>query len=208
MARRGGGDLPDLGEAWGIIGRELGLGVTVRGERSVRAEGVVRGRPVVVDIDVNKKGSDFIRMFTDQRRNRLHERWTTLLSVGCSNPRGVAGKIASLIDVESPDWDPRDSDGRKGRVVRADPADLIDVATTPAVRDRLANLSWISVEIEVGAGEVAIREQQRRARDAGYIGGSIIHFPPGPVDPTPRRAVSGPPWWIDLLCDIADAVDR
>ena len=43
---------------------------------------------------------------------------------------------------------------------------------------------------------------------ANYVAGSVIHHYQGAPPPWPERALVGPPWWIDLLCDLADAVDR
>jgi hypothetical protein len=42
---------------------------------------------------------------------------------------------------------------------------------------------------------------------ASYVAGSPIHHYQGTAPPWPERALVGPPWWIDLLCDLADALD-
>jgi hypothetical protein len=43
---------------------------------------------------------------------------------------------------------------------------------------------------------------------ANYVAGSFIHQYQGPPPPWPDRAIAGPPWWIDLLYDLADTLDR
>jgi hypothetical protein len=39
------------------------------------------------------------------------------------------------------------------------------------------------------------------------VAGSVIHQYQGSPLPWPERALAGPPWWIDLLCDLADTLD-
>jgi hypothetical protein len=102
---------PTLGEAWTLLGEQLGLSVEQRGERSIRAIGTVRGRAVTVDIEGEglSKRREFTRFLaglnTISSRNQ-REKWHTTLTVGCANPSRVTGRIESSVDVDDPAWKP------------------------------------------------------------------------------------------------------
>jgi hypothetical protein len=216
LARRWGAvgrfkrDEPELStvEIWQRIGGQLGLSVEFRGDRSLRATGTVRGRPVAVDIDSDQKGSEFLRSFARvQRRSRVHRRWITELTVGCDNPRRVRGTIESVTDLDDPDWDPRNFDPSQCRVIRSDPPELAATVLTSELSDRLMGLVF-DTRIEIDTDVVRLREDCTADAAKGAFGATMIHSRPGPILPMPNRALAGPPWWIDLLCDVAAAVDR
>jgi hypothetical protein len=213
MGGRGGPEEPTLHEAWAMLGERMGLVVEETGKRSVRAHGQVRGRAVNVEIDGGGSGAgrEFARSFfgvnTFGSRNR-REKWHTVLSVGCANPAGATGTITSAVDTDDPAWDPRAYDPRNGRHVVAQPPGLAERAVTPEVRDRLMSII-AEVTIEVQAHEVRLdhRNTAIPGKGANYVAGSVAHHYQGTAPPWPERALVGPPWWIDLLCDIADGID-
>ncbi len=208
---RNDNDEPTLGEAWSVLGARLGLVVEERGERSVRAEGVVRGRSVTVEIDGDAARSEFARFFfglnTISSRNR-RETWHTVLSVGVANPRKVTGVIESIVDPNDPAWNPREYNPRNGRTVASNPASLAPLVLTHDTHERLMSI-MDDVRIEVQPASLRIDHQNTAipGKGAQYVAGSLLHHYQGPPQPWPERAVAGPPWWIDLLCDMADTLD-
>ena len=66
------------------------------------------------------------------------------------------------------------------------------------------------VQIHVLPNEIRIDDHSTAIPDKGanYVAGSLIHHFQGSPPPMPERAIAGPPWWIDLMCDLADALDR
>lgn len=200
---------PTLAQAWQMLGGELGLAVEERGERSVRAVGTVRGRAVEVDIEGTTTGGGFLMQFRPvQRQRKARQRWHTSLTVGCVNPRGLTGRLRSFVDIQHPDWDPRNFDPTHCRVVDAEPHELAAVVLTDDVRARLASV-WGDVEIAVAADHVGVRAEAGTSMEGGFVAGSVIHHPPsGPTLPWPERALAGPRWWVHLLCDVADSLDR
>jgi hypothetical protein len=203
-------DKPTLAEAWGMLGPRLGLNVESSGKDRVLATGVVRGRTVAVEI--SGQGSDqglrgFLREFRPpQRQGRARESWHTRVRVSCANPEGLVGWIESVVDVTDPAWDPRNYDPRAGRVVRSDPADLRARVVTPSVYERLMDIVP-DVRFELDADSLCLDDTSSTSKGSGFVAASPIHGPRGPVVPWPERALVGPPWWIELMCDLADAVD-
>jgi hypothetical protein len=198
---------PGLAEAWQTLGDRLGLAVEVSGERSVRAKGTVRGRPVTVEINGRQRGTEFLQDLAPTHRRRVHQRWSTELTVGCTNPRGLHGVLESIRDIDDPAWDPRNFDMSHCRVVRTDPASLAAWVVTPSIHERMMGLQT-DHRIHVDPAQIRVSADEKTNRDGGYMVGSPIHNAyPRPAQPWPERALAGPPWWIDLLCDIADAVD-
>jgi hypothetical protein len=201
---------PTLAEAWAMLGERLGLEVAARGEHAITAGGIVRGRPVSVEIErkgARSEGWRFLAgLSTISSRNR-RDTWHTVLSVGCTNPSGITGTIESVVDVDDPAWNPREYDPRNGRHVRSDPPGLAHLLDAEA-HERLMSIME-DVVIQVGAATLVIdhRSTTRPDSGAGYVAGSFVHHYQGPPPPWPERAVAGPPWWIELLCDLADAVD-
>ncbi len=202
---------PTLGEAWAVLGERLGLHVEVRGERSVRAHGTVRGREVVVEIEGSGGRREVARFFfginTISSRNR-RETWHTVLSVACVNESGT-GTLESAVDVRDPAWNPREYDPRNGRKVTTDPPGLADRVLTAETREALMNI-MDDVRIHVGRGELRIDDESTAipGKGANYVAGSLIHHSLGSPQPWPERALAGPLWWIDLMCDLADALER
>lgn len=203
-------DEPTLAEAWGMLGPRLGLDVESPADDRVRATGTVRGRTITVEI--SGRGSDqglrgFLREFRPpQRQGRARQSWHTLVHVSCVNPDGLAGSIESVVDVTDPAWDPRNFDPRAGRVVRSDPVDLRERVVTPSVHERLMDIVP-DVRFEVDANSLRLDDTSSTSKDSSFVAASPIHGPRGPVVPWPERALVGPPWWIELMCDMADAVD-
>ena len=62
------------------------------------------------------------------------------------------------------------------------------------------------ITIVIGATSIFIDHHSTSRPDSGarYVAGSFIHHFQGSPPPWPDRAIIGPPWWIDLLCDIVD----
>ncbi len=212
MARKHDSDEPTLAQAWNMLGQRMGLSVEKRGERSVRAHSTVRGRAVNVEIEGDAARSEFARFFfglnTLSSRNR-REKWHTVLSVSCANPGRVTGAIESAVDVRDPAWKPGQYDPRNGRKVRTDPNSLSDRALTADAHERLMSIID-DVRIEVGLTTIRLdhRNTALPGSGANYVAGSVIHHYQGSPPPWPDRALIGPVWWIDLLCDLADTLDR
>ena len=197
---------PTLAEAWHLLAPRYGATVEERDVESVLVRGTVRGRPFVADIAAAKKWNEaLIEMNADPRRRRAHRDWHTELVVACANPRGLAGSIKAFKDLNDPAWDPRNFDPTHCRkVVADDPA--VAASLVPVVAARLLPL-WSDVQLVVDANSVRVLDDSSSAKDIGFVGGSLIHQPVGPVVPWPDRALVGPQWWLELLCDLADAVD-
>jgi len=212
MGRRDNDGEPTLGQAWTTLGKQFGLEVEERGERSIRARGNVRGRSVSVEIEGAAPRSEFARFLfslnTVSSRNR-REKWHTVLTVGCSNPTGATGTISSAVDANDPEWKPGEYDPRSGRKVRTDPPTLADRALCAETHEQLMTI-MDDVTIEVHASAITLEHDNmaRPGSGANYVAGSVIHHYQGSPPPWPARATAGPPWWIDLMCDLADTLDR
>jgi hypothetical protein len=206
-------DEPALGQAWSMLGERMGLSVEQRGERSIRATGTVRGRPVNVEIDGEGKSgrNEFGRFFaglnTISSRNQ-REKWHTMLVVGCTNPSGATGTIESSVDVNDPAWTPGQYDPRNGRSVHTTPPALADLALTADTHERLMSIAD-DVEIQVQPTAIVIDQNSTAIPGSGanYVAGSFLHHYQGSPPPWPERAIAGPPWWIALVCDLADTLD-
>lgn len=208
--RRSAAREPDvsLGDAWRLIAADHGLAVEVRGDTSIHATGVFRGRAIDVDIDGEMRGSELLRYArrAGARKPRPRRRWRSQLVVGCVNPRAPEGTICSAVDVDDPAWQPGRYDPAAGRHVTTDPASLAEVVLTGSVVDRLMSIHG-DVVIAVEEDALRLSEDRTASKDAGFIGGCVIHSFVGSPPPMPGRAIIGPIWWMDLLCDIADAVE-
>ena len=195
-----------------MLGQQLGLTIEKRGERSIRATGVVRGRGVTVEIECKAERSEFWRFLasvsTISSRNRREE-WHTAIAVACVNPSGATDSIASAVDVNDPAWNPRECNPRNGRRVVADPPALGQRALTADTHERLMSI-MDDVRIDVHPQAIVIDDHStaRPGSGANYVAGSLLHHYQGSPPPWPQRAIAGPPWWIDLLCEIADTLDR
>lgn len=212
MARKDYSDEPTLAQAWTMLNERLGLTVEERKERSIRAHGTYRGRMVTVDIDGDTGSTGFARFLfglntISSRNNR--EKWHTVLSVGCVNPSGATGTIESAVDVRDPAWNPREYNPRNGRNVRADPPALAERVLTADTHERLMTITD-DLTISVQATAIIIDDHNTAIPGPGanYVAGSFIHHYQGDPRPWPARAIDGPPWWIDLICDLADTLDR
>ena len=212
MGRKDNEGEPTLGEAWRMLGEQLGLTVEERGERSIRATGVVRGRGITVEIECKNARSEFWRFLanvnTISSRNRRDE-WHTAIAVACVNPSGATGSITSAVDTNDPAWNPREYNPRNGRWVVANPPALGQRALTADTHERLMSI-MDDLRIDVHPQSIVIEEHSTSRPDsgAGYVAGSFLHHYQGSPPPMPQRAIAGPPWWIDLLCEIADTLDR
>jgi hypothetical protein len=212
MARRDD-DEPTLGDAWTMLGEQLGLSVEQRGERSIRATGTVRGRAVTVDIEGEGRSGrkEFGRFLaglnTISSRNQ-REKWHTTLTVGCNNPTGVTGTIESSVDLNDPAWKPGEYDPRRGRSVTTTPPDLADRVLTADTHERLMSITEdLQIEVEPTALVIVDDNTTRPGSGANYVAGSFLHHYQGAPPPWPERAIVGPPWWITLVCDLADTLD-
>jgi hypothetical protein len=203
---------PTLAEAWEHLGAQWGLQVTAARDDSIEAHGTIRGRGVSVMVERTKAVSEGWRFLfgvnTISSRNR-RDTWRTVLAVRCVNPSGLTGRISSFVDVNDPAWTPGQYDPRAGRHVRSDPADLLGRVLDANTHESLMSI-MDDITVHITADTVVIDEQGTSVPDGGarYVAGSFIHHYQGSPPPMPARAVAGPPWWIDLLCDIADTIDR
>lgn len=199
----------DLPQTWQLVAQRHGLELAVAEPSGVHARGVVRGRRV--DARVRGQGSGVQAFMSEfrppQRRRDPRDPWQCALSVECANPRGLTGSLESFVDVRDPAWDPRNFDPGHCRVIRSEPASLAEVVATPSVRERLSSIHD-DVTIEVAPTFVRVAaEGSSKAGEGSYLAGCVIHHYAGPVQPWPERGVAGPTWWLELLLDMADAVD-
>ena len=203
-----GDDAPSLVDAWQMIGHRLGLAVQVRGEHSIEATGSVRGRGVAVSIEGRQVGTELLRGFATTNRKRVHQRWNTQVAVACHNPRRIVGTVEMFTDANDPAWNPRVFDPAQCRAVRATTPGLADLTLSPSLRARLAPVLF-DPRFDISADAVRLVTDEKKVDvDGGYFVGSPIHvnYPNAP-QPWPERAVAGPVWWIEMMCEIADAVD-
>jgi hypothetical protein len=201
-------DKMSLVEAWQVLGERHRLAVTSSNSEAIVATGVVRGRSLRVDIHRNRKLSEpFQGMAEKHRRRDMRYEWTTELTVACVNPRGLQGALQSFVDIRDPARKPRD--GERCRIVRTEPASLAQHVLNESIHARLDDLNGDQqILIEPRQIRLTVDSTSLQQKDA-YFTGSPLHVEyPGPWPATFReRALVGPPWWFDLLCDIADAVD-
>ena len=204
-----------LAQTWTTLGPRLGLVVEVHADDAITAEGTVNGRGVKVEIAAgsgNRLGgaiADFAQEFSNQRSRKKTKRrpWRPVLAVACTNPRQLTGTITSAVDVNDPAWNPRNFDPAHCRVVRAEPAALAAAVLTPAVNERLLGVVG-DVSLAISPEFVAVAREDDVSVEAGFIAASIIHQLPISLPPWPDKGLIGPPWWIDTLCVVADALDR
>jgi hypothetical protein len=199
-----------LVEAWQTLGDRLGLDVTSSNPEAIVATGVIRGRPIRVDIHRNRKASEpFQGMAEKRRRMKMRHHWTTEVTVACTNPRGLQGAVQTFVDIRDPAWKPLDVDRSRCRIVRTDPAWLAPQVLDESIHARLHGMTGDhQILVEPTQIRLAVDDTSQQVEN-GYFTGSPLHVEyPGPWPATFReRALVGPPWWFDLLCDIADAVD-
>jgi hypothetical protein len=211
MFNKGGAkDTMSLVEAWQALGERYGLDVTSSNSESVVATGVVRGRPIRVDIHRNRKASEpFQGLAEKRRRMKMRHHWSTELTVACANPYGLQGAVQSFVDIRDPAWKPLDADPSRWRIVRTEPASLAGHVLDASIHARLQGLNGDQqIFIEPTQIRLTVDDTSEQV-DNGYFTGSPLHVEyPGPWPATfSERALVGPPWWFDLLCDIAEAVD-
>ncbi len=212
FTRRGRDDVADelgLDDAWRTLAPELGGAVEVRSARSVHVVGRRRGRTFEADVDADGLGpTDVLRMaFGETKRKRqAYRQWRTSLSVSCAAAAERRGTLRSYVDVRDPAWNPRVYDPNAGRAILTDPPTLAAHVLTPAIRAKLLEIA-VDVDITIHPDAVRIEHHTKVPQESGFLAGSVIHAYPGPVQRMPASAVAGPPWWIDLLCDIAELAE-
>lgn len=212
MGRKEREHVPTLAEAWGHLGAQWGMQVTAARDDSIEAHGTIRGRGVSVMVERKKAVSEGWRFLfgvnTISSRGR-RDTWRTVLAVRCVNPSGLTGRIVSAVDVNDPAWIPGQYDPRAGRHVRSDPPDLLGRVLDANTHERLMSI-MDDITVHINADTVVIDEEGTSLPDGGssYVAGSFLHHYQGSPPPMPDRAVAGPPWWVDLVCDIADTIDR
>lgn len=66
------------------------------------------------------------------------------------------------------------------------------------------------VRIHVGRAELRIDDESTAVlgKGANYLADSLIYHYLSSPQPWPERALVGPVWWIDLMCDLADALEH
>jgi hypothetical protein len=196
---------PPLPELWRTIAPSYAAIVDERGEESVMVTGTARGRTFEVDIESRRKRLEALhRIGQGPREKAVYRTWRSSLAVSCANPHRLQGTLKAFVDVRDPSWDPRNFDPANGRRIVVEPPELASRLAPPSVQERLMQVRD-DVTIVVDGGLVRIDDEQKAKVEIGYFGGCVFHQRPGPVGPD--RFVSAPPWWIDLLCDIADSVD-
>jgi hypothetical protein len=206
---RGGDDgEPTLVEAWQALAARHGLAVDVTDEQSIRAGGTYRGRTLAVDIHRDRKPTEpFHGLASRRRRGHMRQHWVTEVTVSCTNPAGSVGALQTFTDIRDPSWDPRNFDPAHCRIVRTEPASLADRVFTSSIHERLAGMRY-DHQIHVEPTRIRLFSNDTAAGENGYFIASPIHSEyPGSPPPWPERALVGPSWWFDLLCDIADAID-
>lgn len=204
--KKRGDDKPALDEVWQTLAPQYAATVEVRGPESVRVTGSVRGRGLLVDIESRKRALEELhRIGTGRRAQQAYRMWTSDLAVSCANPHGLQGTLTSFQDINDPAWDPRGFDPSQCRKVVTDPPALAAQIVTPSIHDKLLR-PWDDFTIHVDATAVRLYTQKQANLDLGYFGGCPFHVHPdgGTME---HRFLVGPPWWVDLLCEIADAVD-
>ena len=203
-------DTMSLVEAWQALGDRYGLDVTSSNPEAIVATGVIRGRPIRVDIHRNRKASEpFQGMAEKRRRMKMRHHWTTEVTVACANPRGLQGAVQTFVDIRDPAWKPLDVDRSRCRIVRTDPSWLASQVLDASIHARLHGMTGDhQILVEPTQIRLTVDDTSQQVEN-GYFTGSPLHVEyPGPWPATFReRALVGPPWWFDLLCDIADAVD-
>jgi hypothetical protein len=212
MPDRRDDDAPPLHEAWQLFDQRIGGGlrITPTDEHGVHVDGVVRGRAVAVDVVGARSGNQALRELFHQPGRMRHDArtvWQSQLVVACHAPASLVGTIDSWVDTNSPSWDPRVYDPRNGRIVRADPPALAATVLSPSIVDRLSGIIE-DVRIVVGTESIGLRHEGTSSVDGGYVAGSVLHHPIGPVVPWPDRAIVGPWFWFGVLYDIADLLER
>jgi hypothetical protein len=204
------GDTMSLVEAWQALGGRYGLDVTSANSQAIVASGVVRGRSLRVDIHRNRKPTEpFHGLAEKRRRMKMRHHWSTEVTVSCSNPLGLQGALQSFIDIRDPSWKPLDVDPSRWRIVRTEPVSLAPHVLDASIHARLLGMNGDhQIFIEPTRIRLTVEDTSEQIEN-GYFTGSPLHVEyPGPWPATFReRALVGPPWWFDLLCDIADAVD-
>lgn len=209
--RRRSGDELSLDEAWVLLAERTGLSLKIAEPDDVEATGTIRGRRVDASVSTGDRVRDVVAQTlmsareAGQRKPKGRRRWTSELRVSCSNPRAMTGVLTSAVDVERPDWQPGRYDPAAGRVVTAEPSTL-SALLTESIRARLMQI-MSDVTIEVGTDSIRLAEDRTATPEAGFIGGCVLHQYVGSPPPMPDRAIDGPVWWIDVLCDLADVLD-
>ena len=197
---------PTLVEAWQMLAPELQASVEARGPESVLVRGTTRGRPFVVDISSAGKWNEaLVEMNAAPRRRQPYRDWHAEMVVSCHNPRGLQGTIRAFTVANSPSWRPGAATPENGRAVVSDNPALGELLV-PLVHDRLMGL-WPDVTLVVDAGSVRVLHDDKSRKDLGFLIGSLIHQPVGPPVPWPERALVGPRWWLQMLCEMADRLD-
>ena len=201
-----GDDMPALAEVGQTLAPQYAATVQVRGPESVHVTGSVRGRGLLVDIESRKRRLEGLhRIGTGPRAQRAYRMWTSELAVSCVNPHGLQGSVTSFQDVHDPAWEPRGFDPSQCRKVVTDPPALAARVLTPSSHSKLLR-PWDDITIHIDATAVRLHTEQQASLELGYFGGCPFHrHPDGGT--LPDRFLVGPPWWVDLLCEIADAVD-
>lgn len=208
MAGKGAGE-PTLGEAWNTLGQRLGLTVEPHADRSISAHGTVRGRRIDIEIEGDKQRNKVALLMlalNTMGPGSRREKWRSLVTVEIANPRRITGVIESFVDANDPSWKPGQFHPSNGRQV---PADNPALALSESVRERLMNII-ADVRFEVGPQQITFRHENkaRPGPGANFVAGSVLHQFRGTPPPWPEQALIGPPWRIELLCDIADSIDR
>jgi hypothetical protein len=203
-------DTMSLVETWQALGARYGLDVTSSNSQAIVASGMIRGRMIRVDIHRNRKASEpFQGMAEKRRRMKMRHHWTTELTVACANPHGLQGAVQTFTDIRDPAWKPLDADWTRCRVVRTEPASLARHVLDASIHERLHGMTGDQqILVEPTQIRLTVDDTSEQVEN-GFFTGSPLHVEyPGPWPATFReRALVGPPWWFDLLCDIADAVD-
>ncbi|MEZ5382032.1 MAG: hypothetical protein R2754_09600 [Microthrixaceae bacterium] len=85
---------------------------------------------------------------------------------------------------------------------------MADRTLTAETRELLMSVSDdIRIEIQPDCVRIDDHAKALPSSGANDVAGSFLHHYQGSAPPWPDRATAGPPWWIDLLCDLADTLD-
>jgi hypothetical protein len=93
--------------------------------------------------------------------------------------------------------------------VTTTPPDLAARVLTADTHERLMSITEdLQIDVEPTALVIAHDNTAIPSSGATYVAGSFLHHYQGDPLPWPDRAIAGPPWWITLVCDIADTLDH
>jgi hypothetical protein len=199
-------DEPTLADTWAAIGHQLGLAVSAD-EHRVDAIGTVRGRQVAVAIAGRDRPWRIFAGDTSPMRKTIHMYWSSSLRVSCRVPAHLEGYVEFVTPSDFPGWTPN-GPLNQGRTVNASPAHLSDVLPESARSWLFDRFSDLRIDVQPDAVVFDVADKGATRRGGWFVGVPMHTHYPGTGYEWPQRAIVGPVWWVNMLCDIADSVER